>query len=313
MYGQYRSGIHLSDTIKNYFNFENKSIDFFCSVKTYEKFYNSVTEPDNKSNKEHTELIISDIKKKYNPKSLHIIDQEKDNDNTISGHYGMYSAIIDSLSLKQEYEIRNSTYYDLVILCRYDTIIYPSDYFVKLIEILENESETIIDKTHINTGNFVFVNMSKTNTPEEFPIIDDMYFVLNNEAADLMFSQLVMCQSQKYKFNNESNTLYNVRIDFLNKSGHKKWFSIFNSLSIPYIKLPHLHTDKLIPQFINYYKFKMSEKIKKNIIDYIQSDTKIAEKLIITPVRKSNVIPDEDYTSFNTVVNHLTYWIKNQK
>jgi hypothetical protein len=313
MYGQYRSGLHLSDTIKDYFNFKGKDVDFFCSVKTYELFYNSSTETDKELNDRETKTIMSDIEKNYKPKLLNVINSGSDGSNTHSGHTGMYSAMIDSLLLKQKYEMEQLKYYDLVIMFRYDIIIHPSNYFHKLIDIIETDYDSIIDKTKINHGNFVLVNMSKTHAPDALPIIDDMCFVLTSEAADLLCTQLLMCQCEKYNFNHKFNTLFNVRIKFLNRSGHKKWHSMFDSISLPYIKFPYIWKDKLLPEFINYH-VKISDTIKNTIIKYVSKKYEfiVTDKLIITPVRTSNIIPEENYTSLDTVMIHKNHWINNQ-
>jgi hypothetical protein len=313
MYGQYRSGLHLSETIKDYFNFNGKNVDFFCSVKTYELFYNSVTEADKGLDETETKNIISDIEQKYKPQALNIINSDSDITNTQSGHTGMYSAMIDSLLLKQKYEMEQLKYYDLVIMFRYDVIIHPADYFHKLINLLETDYDSIIDNTQINHGNFVLVNMSKTHAPDVLPIIDDMCFVLTSESSDLLCSQLIMCQSEKYGFNNRFNTLFNVRVKFLNRSGHKKWHSMFDSISLPYIKFPYIWKDKLLPDFIN-YQVNISNSVKNVIIKYLNKNHEllVADKLIITPVRASNVMPEENYKSFETVMIHKNHWIHNQ-
>jgi len=304
MYGQYRTGLELSSTIANYFDIPKKEVDFFCSVKVYNKYFNSTTEQiiNHAFDNSMVEAITNDVFVKYNPKLSNFIFIDSDSTNLLSGQNGVYSAMIDVLQLKQEYECKNKFQYDLVIMFRYDTIIQPTDYFKKLTKLLEFNVDIygnhIVTRTKNDYQNFILVTMglpSPIHAGPNLPNVGDMCFVCNSESADLLYSQLILLQSEKHQFNHQLNTLFNVKVKFYNGSGHFKWSKLFNSVSIHCIEFPVTFDDSSI----NY---------DPTMLEYNNSQL---QRLLIVPIRNSNINKNDDYTDPKVLVHHGILWSKN--
>ena len=169
MYGQYRTGDSCLEYIKKFYNNEEVKVDYFCSLKPYETTYTreKYNEKVNKNlkdkeilNNDEVEYQQSQIFKYYNPKKFKIYtteyeDQLKDIDASII-HSKVLAGWVDSIMLKQKHEAENNITYDLVIMQRYDVIIWPSVAFNNLLNAIQE-----LDVAHRGTlatadKNFMF-------------------------------------------------------------------------------------------------------------------------------------------------------------
>ena len=142
MYGQYRTGDACLKYIKDFYSLgsdSNVNVDFFCSLKPYETTYtrhihNEATNKDYMQQDQLSESAVDhqrkQIYKYYNPKKFKVFEKEYEDqlkhiDATIM-HSKVLSAWTEAVMLKQEYEAENNMSYDLVIMQRYDVILWPT-------------------------------------------------------------------------------------------------------------------------------------------------------------------------------------------
>jgi hypothetical protein len=291
MFGQYRTGLELSSTIASYFNIPGKDVDFFCSVKMYNKYFfvSSESDIDYASDNSIVQDITKDILDKYKPKLYNFIFSDSEQTNLSDSHYGLYSALVDSIHLKQEYESKHNFQYDLVIMFRYDTILQPVDYFKKLTKLLESNMDVngnhILRKTNNYYHNFVLGQTHGMHN--DLQNLGDMCFVCNSESADLLYAQLILCQSDKHEFTHKSNTMYNVKVKLYNMSGHAKWPLIFKSVSLDCVEFPYILDDNLVAYDT-----------------YLNSYIPGLSQFMTVPVRNSNIIKTEDYIDVSVIKRH---------
>lgn len=134
MYGQWRSGDICLPYLKKFFsNTAGAEVDFFCSVK---KYNSPANRPDLNAKHFYTDSKIIEIKEKListlNVKKIKIYSDP----DYLYGGFLRYTGIIDAVMLKRTYEVENNIEYDLVFLCRYDTLVRPLEYFKELISTL---------------------------------------------------------------------------------------------------------------------------------------------------------------------------------
>ena len=148
MYGQYRTGDACLEYIKKFYQAKNVNIDFFCSVKEYETTYtrleynkNTLGTTDHLTqrplDKTAIEYQSNQIKTHYQPKKFEVYKTRNesillDMKQSIL-HSKVLSAWAESIMLKQQYEAENNMTYDLVIMQRYDVIVWPSFAFEKVL------------------------------------------------------------------------------------------------------------------------------------------------------------------------------------
>lgn len=150
MYGQYRTGDSCLEYIKNFYATTGVNIDYFCSLKPYETTYtrmkhNNETQKDPMAqsilNDETVKYQTKQIKKCLNPKEFKIYSIEHENQlKNIEGsimHSKVLAGWVDSIMLKQKHEAEHNITYDLVIMQRYDTIIWPSVAFSNIYHKLQ--------------------------------------------------------------------------------------------------------------------------------------------------------------------------------
>lgn len=150
MYGQYRTGDACLEYIKNFYATTGVNIDYFCSLKPYETTYtrhkhNEETQKDPMAqsilNNKAVWHQMEQIKKWFNPKEFKIYSIEHENQlKNIEGsimHSKVLAGWVDSIMLKQKYEAEHNMTYDLVIMQRYDTIIWPSVSFSNIYHRLQ--------------------------------------------------------------------------------------------------------------------------------------------------------------------------------
>jgi hypothetical protein len=311
MYGQYRSGLVLSSVISDYFKISDKQVDFFCSVKLYDKFYNTSEQREVELytyDDDRTEKIITDIKEKYKPKMLNTITAENDLADNLSmndTHFGLRHGMIDAINLKQLYEIEHNFQYDLVIFFRYDTILWPNNYFNNFIKLLEEDrdllGQQITDSIYCDYHNMAFVDYTHVTNLKYSPQINDMVFAMTSEATDLLFSQLLVYQSARHDHNTETNTTRNVEALSGTFLGHKLWDSAFRKLSIRAIQLPYIVDEKK-----GIYCWRPNNNFPN------------AVKIIISPVRESyyedkNIDVSEKFEMFKSAQAAQIYFHEHMK
>jgi len=151
MYGQYRTGDACLEYIKKFYQAKNVNIDFFCSLKPYETTY--TRHAYNKKRGNPNILIPShlnddaiayqtaQIQNTYKPKKFEVFESKYENmlmdiNNSIV-HSKVLSGWAETVMLKQQYEAENNISYDLVIMQRYDVIVFPSYAFESMIYKLQ--------------------------------------------------------------------------------------------------------------------------------------------------------------------------------
>lgn len=151
MYGQYRTGDACLEYIKRFYNVPGSiNVDYFCSLKPYETTYTR-----HKHNEETKKDIMAQdlldtatityqanqIKKHYKPKEFKLYKvKDEDKLKDIKGsimHSKVLAGWVDSIMLKQKYEAENDITYDMVIMQRYDAIIWPSVAFNNIFHRLQ--------------------------------------------------------------------------------------------------------------------------------------------------------------------------------
>lgn len=151
MYGQYRTGDACLEYIKKFYDIPGSiNVDYFCSLKPYETTYTR-----HKHNKETKKDIMAQdlldtgtityqanqIKKHYKPKEFKLYKVKDENKlKDIKGsimHSKVLAAWVDSIMLKQKYEAENDITYDMVIMQRYDAIVWPSVAFNNIFHRLQ--------------------------------------------------------------------------------------------------------------------------------------------------------------------------------
>lgn len=155
MYGQYRTGDACIEYLKKFYDIEGVNVDFFCSLKEYEttytrESYNMKTYGEEYSREQSP--LSSDavayqtqqIHKHYNPKKFKIYSTEYE-----EGLKGIEQSIMQSkvlagwadvIMLKQKYEADNNMSYDLVIMQRYDVVVWPTHAFRTIISSLTDNA-----------------------------------------------------------------------------------------------------------------------------------------------------------------------------
>ena len=119
LYGQWRASESNLPNLAEWFRktkLKQHHPDVFASIKNFNSFDNTLQEPWTK------EQIKAKLNKYFEVHGLRIRDEEFD-EKTMNGvdHCGIvYNTMVDSIQLKQLYELENNMVYDLVILTRGD-------------------------------------------------------------------------------------------------------------------------------------------------------------------------------------------------
>jgi len=148
MYGQYRTGDACLEYIKKFYQATNVNIDFFCSVKEYETSYTrleynkktlGITDHFDARPLDNTtiEYQSNQIQTHYQPKKFEVYKTKNESVLLDMKHSILHSKVLmawtESIMLKQQYEAENNITYDLVIMQRYDVIVWPSFAFEKVL------------------------------------------------------------------------------------------------------------------------------------------------------------------------------------
>ena len=252
MYGQYRTGDACLEYIKKFYNVSGVNVDFFCSLKAYETTYTRKIH--NKNNNKNTwkRDIISEDKVKHqteqitkhcNPKKFKIYTTEYENQLAdMEGsviHSKVLAGWVDSVMLKQQHEAENDITYDLVIMQRYDTIIWPSVAFGNLLNNLQGLAVSHRGTLATADKNLIFYQpiefIRKYNGTFMYPNGQDLWVLGIGTALDTFVYDALEYIPSKHKSNyapKEFHTGY-PHIDT-----HEMVGSIVSKMNIPKSMLP---------------------------------------------------------------------------
>jgi hypothetical protein len=251
-YGQYRTGDicvpHLKDVLTQ---IKNVNVDIFCSVKdtvSYHTADGSISEIDINSvysvDASEIEKTVNTLKKLLSPKRINVLvdDIERMNSDVRKDFY-VFTGIIDSILLKQQYEAENEMFYDAVILMRYDIMIRPIDYIQKFIYQMQKEDDLKIwpnDPDSIIAGiiNDAFL-MNVTHPYSILPNpIADLFIAFTGSGADRLCYELVNLVDTVvgvYTNENHKYSKYKHMYDC-----HSMLTHLANRISLHHIDAPHI-------------------------------------------------------------------------
>jgi hypothetical protein len=198
-YGQVRTGDYCKSFISEFLKIDQTEIDIFCSTKNYDIFLRT------NGNTKHDvdESDIADLFNYYNPKLQNIISYDDESPFVTSTDVTkdtslFFSSFVDSIMLKQQYEIMHNFVYDYVIMLRYDTIYEDINYLKKFFIMLD-----FYIQQNITSSSFVFVNPFTYKGITTSDWINDVIIVGTNEAINLICAQLINFYidiNQKFKY-----------------------------------------------------------------------------------------------------------------
>jgi len=252
MYGQYRTGDACLEYIKRFYECDNVNIDFFCSLKPYETTYTRQVYND----KNNRELLDQDqltdkqvsyqheqINKYFNPKKFKVYSKEyedelKDIQRSII-HSKVLAGWTDSVMLKQQYEVENDITYDLVIMQRYDVIVWPNVAFKMLLDKVQgmntDERGTIVSADK----NFIFCQPIEITRKYDgtfmYPNAQDLWVWGFGTAMDTLVYDALEYIPSKYKSNYSDRKFHNG-YPFVDT--HEMIGSICRKMTIPYSMFP---------------------------------------------------------------------------
>lgn len=259
-YGQWRTGELCLPYLKEMVDKieDVHTIDYFCSVKNCMSFHagpglkskghNAMTQEEI----EHVKHTIDDV---INPKAINIMydDPEIDfvtiSENTPSGKFNKHGALVwtglvDSLLLKQQYEAKTGVYYDAVLMLRYDVLLRPMNFISQLIKRIKetddvavwpNDPDSIIAPAqnhpahHGATGHFTM-----------FPrVINDLFLFSTGSAADrFVYETIEYMNSVSSVYGNNNPTIYEGYVDLM--TGHNFFERIGGKISVNIIRTPDM-------------------------------------------------------------------------
>ena len=206
-YGQYRTGDvcvphtkHMLDMI------ENVNIDIFCSVKntvSYHTADGSVNDKDIRNvylvSDNDQDHIASSLIDNLTPKKMNFINDDPSfikMQHGIRPDFFVFTGIIDSIMLKQQYEAETGIFYDAVLLLRYDVMARPLDYIKKFIDSLQDQDDIKIWSNDPDSIFAAMVNdaflMQITHPYSLFPNpINDLFIAFTGCGADRLCHELI--------------------------------------------------------------------------------------------------------------------------
>lgn len=171
MYGQYRTGDSCLEYIKKFYEAEGCNVDFFCSLKPYETSYtrhkyNSMLDKrmEDKDVKDVDTIKhqVSQITNILAPTKFKLYTLEYENQlKNINGSLvqsKVLSAWVDSIFLKNAHEADTGINYDLVVMQRYDAIVWPSFAFRSIVDRLHGTSTSRRDTFQTSDKNILMTN-----------------------------------------------------------------------------------------------------------------------------------------------------------
>ena len=161
MYGQYRSGDACIKAIKQFYEIEGANVDFFCSLKEYETSYTrhdynvekydyAYSRNQEQLTQDAVEYQTKQILEHYKPKKFKVYTTEYENELKDIEESILQSKVLagwsEVIMLKQKYEAEANISYDLVVMQRYDVLVWPTHAFRTMVKSLTerpvNERQT---------------------------------------------------------------------------------------------------------------------------------------------------------------------------
>ncbi len=222
LYGQPRHLEYTSAYIKKYYDNKKYDIDYFCSTKSYYEWFSDKRKADT-VHEENDEKIKNSITQLYEPKAIRVIPSVTDELHDADKIQKIHLAFIDCILLKSEYEAANNFHYDITILQRYDSIIYPMNGSLDFIVNSLIKSKTFTNPNHL----FHFRMNNNDRRGNVIKMIQDVAFFSIGNSMDIMASELLKYSGKYAKKCNNNNTP-----SYLIKNIHILLYDIFSKNNI---------------------------------------------------------------------------------
>jgi hypothetical protein len=149
------------------------------------------------------QLQISNIRQflvtQLNPVAINFLTDPETLSNDIGdgftsrGDMFVGTGIIDTLLLKQQHELRTDTFYDAVLLLRYDIVLRPLDYLQKLFNNIKYSNDAVVWPN--DPDSIISPKMNNSKWDFDFAlmpdIINDLLIVFTGAAADRICYELI--------------------------------------------------------------------------------------------------------------------------
>ena len=259
MYGQYRTGDACKEYIKKFYDMPGVNVDFFCSLKEYETsytrpHYNKKSGVKDFRQQQHlssdaVQYQSKQIHDAYNPVEFKIYtteyeEQLLDIDRSLIGSK-VLAGWADSIMLKQKHEAANHITYDLVVMQRYDVLVWPTHAFRTVVNELTNAP--VDTRMSFNTAdkNLILLQpielIRRYNNTFMYPNGQDMFLFGVGTALDNLVYDAMEHIPGKHRSNYSTqklNTGYPV-IDT-----HEMIASIAKKMNIPTSMFPYIVRDR---------------------------------------------------------------------
>ena len=197
-------------------------IDYFCSAKSYYEWFSDGRKTDITETTDEN-IIRDKIIKTYNPKAINLIPQEFDLLHECERIQKVHLAFLDSILLKSEYEANNNFHYDITILQRYDSIIYPMQHTLNSIVDSVIEAKKFTNPNHI----FHFGMDNYNNNGNTIKYMQDIVLISIGNSLDILASELCRYVGQYHtKLISERTSVYFI-MNF-----HSLIFDIFSKNNV---------------------------------------------------------------------------------
>ena len=264
MYGQYRTGDACLEYIQKFYKNKGYNVDFFCSLKPYTTAYTRPIYNKNKNREifqkditlpEELEHQLVQIGKYLSPKLINVYSKEYEDELMDIDRYVIESKVlsgwVDVIMLKQQYEVENDITYDLVVMQRYDTVIYPKSAFRAIVNSLNGVSVT--QHNSYRTANKNFLLMDQINYIREqpnstfYPNGQDMWVLGVGTALDSMAYEFLNYIPSKFHSMHTKTEFYD---GFPFMDTHEAIAAAADKINIPRFALPHIYpNDTCYPPF----------------------------------------------------------------
>jgi|TARA_R110002074_G_scaffold232748_4_gene404381 hypothetical protein len=254
LYGQYRTGDACLEYIRNFYESEGYNVDFFCSLKPYTTAYTRPIYNKNKNREIFQKDIsstnelkhqLSQIKKYLSPKLINVYSKEYEDELMDIDRYLIESKVlagwVDVIMLKQQYEVENDITYDLVVMQRYDTVIYPKSAFRAIVNSLDGISVTENQNYRIANKNFLLmdpINCIRDESNSFYPNGQDMWVLGVGTALDSMAYEFLNYIPSKFHSMHTKTEFYN---GFPFTDTHEAIATAADKINIPRFALPGVY------------------------------------------------------------------------
>lgn len=257
MYGQYRTGDACLEYIKEFYNIEGVNVDYFCSLKPYETTYtrhkhNKILKKELLDQDVLSEDAVkhqtSQILKHFNPKEFKIYTCEYEQQLLDIKDSIMHSKVLagwtDAVMLKQKYEAEHDITYDMVIMQRYDVIVWPSVAFKNILNKLQGLEVSSRGTVATADKNLIFMQpiefVRKHNGTLMYPNGQDLWVIGISTALDTLVYDALEHIPSKHKSNYTIKEFYT---GYPHINTHEMIGSIVSKMNIPRSMFPTLSKD----------------------------------------------------------------------